>query len=280
MTVTISIQVMDGVVIGADSTSSLSTGGHDVSNTYDNANKIVNICKGKPIGLYFWGTGSIGNSSLTTLAKDLRRRFAGDDDLNDPWRLDTNNWTVHSVAEQVRQFFYEDAYTRVYEHAPEPDSDTGIAICGYSPGREVSERYEVVFGRNGCDGPGNEEPDGQLEDLVPRGVTDPITRLVLGVSLDLPNILVNDLGLPAENLDAALRILLGKLNNTPVHAAMPIQDAVDLADFLVELTKQWVRFLPGAPTVGGPTEVAAITKHEGFKWVKRKFYYESNLNPE
>ncbi len=62
-------------------------------------------------------------------------------------------------------------------------------------------------------------------------------------------------------------------------APMPIQDAIDLATFLVDVTIKFSRFAPGPPTVGGPIEVAAITKHEGFKWVRRKFYYQAKYNP-
>lgn len=61
---------------------------------------------------------------------------------------------------------------------------------------------------------------------------------------------------------------------------MPIQDAIDLAEFLVDLTINFSRFTPGAPTVGGPIEVAAITKHEGFKWIRRKYWYSREINPE
>jgi hypothetical protein len=49
---------------------------------------------------------------------------------------------------------------------------------------------------------------------------------------------------------------------------MPIQDAIDLARFLVETTIGFIRstvFLP--KSVGGVVEIAAITKHEGFRWV-------------
>ncbi|CAN5397067.1 hypothetical protein BH11ARM2_BH11ARM2_10810 [soil metagenome] len=41
----------------------------------------------------------------------------------------------------------------------------------------------------------------------------------------------------------------------------------------------YYRFRPGDNTVGGPIEVAAITKHEGFKWIRRKLYYEREMNP-
>jgi len=62
--------------------------------------------------------------------------------------------------------------------------------------------------------------------------------------------------------------------------AMPIQDAIDLSIFLVESTIRFSKFAPGAPTVGGPIEVATITKHERFKWIQRKHYYKQELNQE
>jgi hypothetical protein len=61
---------------------------------------------------------------------------------------------------------------------------------------------------------------------------------------------------------------------------MPIQDAIDLARFLVDASIKFSRFVPGPQVVGGPVEIAAITKHEGFKWINRKHYYEQNLNRE
>ena len=61
--------------------------------------------------------------------------------------------------------------------------------------------------------------------------------------------------------------------------AMPVQDAIDLADFVVDGTKRLVRFLPGHDTVSGETDIAVITKHEGFKWVRRKHYFPVSLNP-
>ena len=60
---------------------------------------------------------------------------------------------------------------------------------------------------------------------------------------------------------------------------MPVQDAIDLADFLVDLAKGYSAFLPGANVVGGDTDIATVTKHEGFKWIRRKHYYPAHLNP-
>ncbi|MCY4150606.1 MAG: hypothetical protein OXF73_14905, partial [Gammaproteobacteria bacterium] len=57
-----------------------------------------------------------------------------------------------------------------------------------------------------------------------------------------------------------------------------VQDAINLADFLVDMTKRHAAFLPGADTVGGDTDIATVTKHEGFKWIRRKHYYSPQLN--
>ena len=63
-----------------------------------------------------------------------------------------------------------------------------------------------------------------------------------------------------------------------VDSTMPVQDAINLADFLVDVTKRYFAFLPGANVVGGETDIATVTKYEGFKWIKRKHYYPDHLN--
>ena len=59
---------------------------------------------------------------------------------------------------------------------------------------------------------------------------------------------------------------------------MPIQDAIDLAEFLAQTAIGFTRFRAGSPTVGGPIEIAAVTKHDGFVWVRHKEYYDRRLN--
>jgi hypothetical protein len=63
--------------------------------------------------------------------------------------------------------------------------------------------------------------------------------------------------------------------------AMPVQDAIDLARWLVHVTMGYQRFnvLQQPKTVGGSIELAAITKHEGFRWIERRHFYSPHLNP-
>ena len=112
------------------------------------------------------------------------------------------------------------------------------------------------------------------------GEPEAISRLVLGYSPALPAVLEKQLGVPPTQLPQAMQIISQRLQTQIVSDSMPIQDAIDLAYFLVDVTEKYSRYTPGAATVGGPIEVAAITKHEGFKWVERKYYYNRDLNPE
>ena len=81
-------------------------------------------------------------------------------------------------------------------------------------------------------------------------------------------------GVPAETAD---RFLVSRTELA--HPGMPVQDAIDLVRYLAEVTVGYVRFKQGAPTVAPPIDVAAITRHQGFKWVSRKHFYSPELNP-
>jgi hypothetical protein len=116
--------------------------------------------------------------------------------------------------------------------------------------------------------------------VVWRGEPEAIARLLLGYSANLGTVLEQDLGVPSAQVPPAIEVIKSRLATPLVEPAMPIQDVIDLVEFLVDLTIKYSRFAPGAPTVGGPIEIAAITKHEGFKWVRRKHYFSPEFNPE
>lgn len=53
-------------------------------------------------------------------------------------------------------------------------------------------------------------------------------------------------------------------DNLPEFGLLPLQDAVDYAIFLVDVTIRAMRFEPGVDTVGGPIDVLVITPKEAF----------------
>jgi hypothetical protein len=54
----------------------------------------------------------------------------------------------------------------------------------------------------------------------------------------------------------------------------------EVAFSLVELTSRKRRYSTDMETVGGPIDVAILTRNEGFVWVKRKHYFDADLNPQ
>ena len=59
---------------------------------------------------------------------------------------------------------------------------------------------------------------------------------------------------------------------------MPKQDLAEFAEALVNLSSLQRRVNSGFETVGGPIDVAVISKSEGLVWVKRKHYFDPTLN--
>jgi hypothetical protein len=284
VTIAVALKVHDGLVLAADSASTLmgrdpAGGSSGVLNVYNTANKIFNLKKGFPIGAVTWGSGSIGPASISTLAKDLRQRFS--DDTNADWKLDHDSYSVWDVADRVREFMYEEHYLREFDEGSENGPPLSFLVGGYSSGERLAEAYHVEIEEGGsCPSPqlvsGPNDAEAQV---FWEGQPEAIARLLAGHGTALPDVLSRDLGVPDEQVGPAVDTIERRLATPLVHAAMPIQDAIDLAEFLVKLTIGYSRFSPGAPTVGGPIEIAAITKHEHFKWVHRKHYFSDKLNP-
>lgn len=60
---------------------------------------------------------------------------------------------------------------------------------------------------------------------------------------------------------------------------LPKEELAEMAEALVNLTSFKRRVTPEAETVGGPIDVAVISKGDGLVWVKRKHYFPPELNP-
>jgi hypothetical protein len=60
---------------------------------------------------------------------------------------------------------------------------------------------------------------------------------------------------------------------------MPKQELAFTAEAFVTLTSIKRKVSAQRETVGGPVDVAIITRNEGFVWIKRKHYFSTELNP-
>ena len=59
---------------------------------------------------------------------------------------------------------------------------------------------------------------------------------------------------------------------------LPKNELAEMAEALVNLTSFKRRVTPTPETVGGPIDVAVISKGDGFVWIKRNLYFEPKLN--
>ena len=116
-----------------------------------------------------------------------------------------------------------------------------------------------------------------IRDRLWDGQYEALNRLVLGLGFGIGDALVRH-GVPPDDAGKLQENLVKDLYTTLSVPAMPIQDAIDLARFLVETTIGFVRFAVYMPKpVGGAVEIAAITKHEGFRRVQSKRFHPGDF---
>jgi hypothetical protein len=88
----------------------------------------------------------------------------------------------------------------------------------------------------------------------------------------------------AASADAFSEQWLDKMLSTHYHpmkrviASLPIQEMVHLAETLIVLQSLKERITTHSESVGGPVDVAVITKAEGLVWIKRKHYFDADRN--
>jgi len=285
MSIAISLKIKDGVILASDSAASMRIASSDdapggITHVYYNANKIINIYKGLPLGVVTWGAAGIGKYSNELILKNLRNRLTFGSDLQESkndfknWKLEKKDYSVKKVAELLRKYVYEELYQEYKEK-----TDVGFLIAGYAPNSMNAEEYLVEIKSGKCDEPVLLRKEDDVG-ITWRGEGEALRRLLLGISSKTEHVLKETGKLDENTMAKVVDQLKPGIEDSLITPAMPLQDGIDLAEFLVKTTIMYSRYTAGAPTVGEPVEIAAITRHEGFKWIKRKHYYSQELNPD
>ena len=273
MTICVAVKVHDCLVLAADSATSLigaDEGGMPaIVNVYAHGNKLFNLVKGQPIAAMTCGMGNIGRSSISSLAKEFRRRMLAQG-------IGEGGYSVENVAALAKQFLFDETYLQCDQ--PMGDHSLEFFVGGYGSDRDDAELWKIVIANGDCAGPVQQMPGGDAF-VVWSGQPEALNRLLLGYSGEVLSALLAG-GLEQDKIEG-VEMLIRQHTATPlVDSPMPTGDAVALADFLVDVTKRYVHFLHGADTVGGDTDIATVTRYEGFKWIKRKHFYPHSLNLE
>ena len=271
MTVCVGIKVRDCMVFAADSASSLvetaEDGSSRVFNVWNHGIKVFNLYKSLPIMAMTAGLANFGPVSVSDLEKYLRQHLAMEETQFDP-----KDYDIEQVANLANDFFFE-AYSKFVSPPPAHPHSFEFWIGGYGSQNVLGEIWKIAF----IDG--KKEEVAQIVEgnddhrLLWGGNLTAISRLIFGIDPDVHSKLI-DFGVSGDDL----RNIVQPAETPLVHSSMPVQDAINLANFLVHVSKKYSAFMPGANIVGGSTDIATVTRHEGFKWIKRKHYYPAHLN--
>ncbi len=255
MSIVISVKVQDGVVLASDSCVI------HRERSYFQAEKTLNPIRGLPIGVMIVGDGSIGVSSVANHLRDygqLAKVRSG------PWSLSKTHYTLGGIAAQMCRYLKEVA------QISEEDGHTALTIVGYSADRPLPETWRISI--NAAQPSEPELIWGENEYGVTwDGERECLDRLLCGTSQSFPSVLT-DFGLSSDQSAELQARVADACGSEVVTPGMPLQDAVELARFLAETTISFVGFSQSGElkTVGGPVDIAAITRHDGFRWIQRK----------
>ena len=211
------------------------------------------------------GLASFNDLSVNSLMKQFR------DVLTEKLR-EGQKYTLEKVTD-----FTNSAFRAIYAGIDKPpgfSANFKFWIGGYGSDMDHGEVWKIEI-RNGQ----LSEPVQLASKLTPSrimwgGQAQALERLVRGHDPRIELVSgTDDLANEKERFEQ-IRFLEAPL----AHEFMPVRDAANLAAFLVDLTIKYVSFLPEPNTVGGAIDVAAVTRHEGFKWIQRKHCYPPELN--
>ena len=276
MTVCVSVKINYCLVFAADSAITYALNGEAVQNenrVYEHGDKVFNLRRDLPICAMFSGQASIGRASISSVVKDFRLRAK---DASSSFYIDPGDYTISDVAEQARKYIIDERIGSLSAGAHR--SALNFWVGGYGSTHDAPEVWRLDIVDGVCAAPSLIQ-DAEASGWSASGEIEPLSRLLLGYSQRIPHILLNA-GVPSNVVTHAMAQISHTCGASLVEPSMPIADAIALSTYLVETVKGYVNLSPGADVVGGVADLAVVTKHEGFKWIRRKHYYPKSLNEE
>src|SRR5437868_2112458 len=113
---------------------SLESGGETV-NVYAHGNKVFNLVKGLPVCAMFCGMGNIGRSSISSLAKDLRRELSAEPGDGG---LVRDRYMIEEIARRAKELLFDRTYSALPQPPPAPHT-LEFYVGGYSADADMAE---------------------------------------------------------------------------------------------------------------------------------------------
>lgn len=263
MTIAAAYLTSEGVVLGADSATTVSVqppgGPAAVGQVLTHAQKVFEVGekdKGR-FGLCTWGSGSVAGISHRTIAARLADKI-------------TDETTVKAACEELRKLVAEAAGEGSGRHG-----DIGYFLGGWNLEDHTPECYQL---RVPAEGDMTTKPL-DMGQAVFSGAPQFFTRVFRGYDPALPGRLADALkkGLSSvpDGFDELFRGAFGEASEPLVAAGLsdlPIREAIDYVHTYLHITVKAYKFMFGVPVCGGPVEVAFISTDRHFRWVCHKAF--------
>jgi hypothetical protein len=263
----------EGVVVGADSTSTF-PGLPDQH--YNHAQKIFEVGENSTLCIAAWGMGGFGIKSYRTMIAELgddlqRNPPAGVADVAQRWKNQFWHAYQSELAPQLaRNYDLVRMSHRTFAEEQElfrlSQLSGGFCIAGRTANDRTPRAFEIVY-----------RPLMQETERVPQpiaigyprfwGVPNLMLRLLYGFENDAFRAIMGSgkwTGTDAELFELLRPFFL------VAPGLLPIRDAIDWIHSSIFITIKGMKFSHRAPVCGGPIEIATITSDRNFRWVSHK----------
>ena len=261
MSLGVIIKGPEGVVLAADSRVTLEAqkkDGPTIPINYDNATKLLAFSEPHDyIGCVTYGVAVIGQRTAHSFVPEFEQQVLAKKEK----RL-----TVEEYSNQLSDFFSQ----RWKEAMPSGHARANMTfvVGGYDPDTAYGKVF--LFEIPGQPTPKPRHPHDNDFGITWGGQLQVASRLIHGFDPDLLRILRQLLNLDDKKIDQLHGALKNDLQFPIPYAVLPLQDCVDLAIFLIRTTMIAQRLAIGIRGVGGPIDVAIITRTNGLQYVQQK----------
>lgn len=271
----------EGVVLGADSTTTIVNHDTGIKCHFDNAQKLFEIGKkGATLGLVTWGLGQIGNQSHRTIAarlgqehearpsesvEELATRLA---DMTQKMFMSAYREDIERTQSLHERFLEDPKKLSEQEHQELYElfslRSGGYCLAGRIQDAIACEAYSIEWS------PILKRPKVEkVPEETPRfwGQAFIIERLLFGFDAQALAQILNSGKWSGTNKELFDLVSANQL----IHPKnLPIREAIDWIHTILHTTIRGVKFAQESHVCGGPIEIAAITTDRPFRWVCHK----------
>ncbi len=259
MSLGVVIKGPEGVVLACDSRVTLTAqreGQPPIPVNYDNATKMLSFNEPHTyFGVVTYGLAVLGLRTAHSFVPELQL------ELDSQKRLPINEYA------KIISAFYLSQWRKVM-----PEGYQGppmiFILGGYDPGQAYPKvfLFNVPFNPD----PIEQNPGETNFGIAWGGQLEIASRLLHGYDPKLMGILKEEFKLSDERLATLGTKLQSNLEFSIPYQVLPLQDCVDLAYFMIKTTIIGQSLSIGIRGVGGPIDLAIVTKTEGLKYIQKK----------